>query len=67
MKEDQYIELARIIYRDLKKGIGSIVDWRLSERYDVSILEIDRIVKASKGYLRTQNGFVEIVRSRKGN
>jgi hypothetical protein len=58
--EEQYIELARVIYRDLKKGIGSIVDWRLSERYDVSVLEIARIVKASKGYLRTKNGFVEI-------
>lgn len=62
MKEDQYIELARIIYRDLKKGIGSIVDWRLSERYDVAVFEIARIIQASNGYLRNRDGIVEVVK-----
>lgn len=60
--EDQYIELARTIYRDLKKGIGNIVDWRLGDRYDVAVFEIDRIVQASNGHLRNRNGIVEVVK-----
>lgn len=63
MKTDaQYTELARTIYRDLKTGIGSIVDWRLGDRYDVAVFEIDRIVQASNGHLRNQNGIVEVVK-----
>lgn len=63
MKTDaQYTELARTIYLDLKTGIGSIVDWRLGDRYDVAVFEIGRIIQASNGHLRNRNGIVEVVK-----
>lgn len=60
--EKQYAELARTIYRDLREGIGNAVDWRLSDKYDIAVSEIDEIVKASKGHLRDRNGIVEVAR-----
>lgn len=59
--EERWVTLARMIYRDLRKGVGSAVDWRVADKYAIAISELAEIAKASRGHLRINNGIVEVV------
>ena len=60
-------ELARTIYRDLRKGIGNAVVWRLCDQSDVAPIDIDLAVKCSNGHLKVDNGIVRIEDNPKGD
>lgn len=60
--DDEYREIARDAYKNLKNGSINAVDWRFADKYDIAVFEIERVIAASNGYLKNRNGFIEVAK-----
>ena len=64
MTDDEAIKTARKIYGDLiVKGSIGMVDWRVYEFYNLSSVDLRKVISASSGHLRMrQNGILEAIK-----
>lgn len=60
--EDEYREIARDAYKNIKHGRINAVDWRFADQYGIAVFEIDRVIAASNGYLKNRNWFIEVAK-----
>lgn len=60
--ENEYREIARDAYKNLKKSGMNAIDWRFANQYGIAVSEIAHVIAASNGYLKDRNGVIEVAK-----